>query len=250
MDLYFNLVPVQLGNPYFQFASTLIFFPLAYYIAKWVGLDGLKGIGLVFHKGWLKNFLFSFGFGFVFWLVWYGIEFWGGQLEFVGFKKPAEVIMPVILVLVGFFVGSIINDLIIRGYLFTLLKKKIQIGWAFSISILIYALDDYWYAGFSLSNVIFSIILGLSLTFAFYKTGSIWADTGIHYGLNVAYGLLFGLVGNSGSAVFIIKETGHETVLSNSLYYLVPAAMFIFVLWFIRFYSNHVRTVTNVPFSG
>ncbi|MDR6122988.1 membrane protease YdiL (CAAX protease family) [Bacillus sp. SLBN-46] len=236
--MYFNLIPVQLGNPYLQFGSTLLFFPLAFYISKWVGLDGLKGLGMVFHPGWKKNFFISFLIGFGFWMVMFGIQFYVGDLEFVGVHGPVNVIMPVVEVFVGYLVGSLINDLIVRGYVVNILKDKIHIVWVFIISILIYALDDYWYAGFSISNSIFSIILGLSLTLAYYKTGSIWADTGLHYGLNIAYGLFYGLVGNSGSALFIVKETGHETAFSNLLNYIIPALMFIFVLWALKYYSS------------
>ncbi|MEH7076928.1 CPBP family intramembrane glutamic endopeptidase [Neobacillus drentensis] len=242
LDLYFNLVPVQLDNPFIQFGSTLLFFPLAHFIAKWVGLNGLKGLGIVFHRGWKKNFLYSFTIGFTFWMLMFGIQFLNGQLEFVGMKQPVDLIMPIVEVFVGYFVGSLINDLITRGYILQQLKGKVHIFWVFTISIIIYALDDYWYAGFSLSNIIFSILLGLSLTLAFYKTGSVWADTGLHYGLNIAYGLFYGLVGNPEGGILQIKETGQETVY---LQYIIPAMMFIFVVWFLPFYSNN--TVKNVP---
>lgn len=241
---------VRLGNPYLQFAGILVFFPLAYFVAKWVGLNGLKGIGLFFHKGWAKNFFLSFAIGFCFWLTTFLIMFLEGELEFIGFKGPTEVIMPVLLVFVGYLIGSLVNDLIVRGYVINFLKNKLPIGWVLAISILIYAFEDAWNAGFSLSNTIFSILLGLSLTFVFYKTGSIWADTGMHYGLNIAYGLFFGLVGNSESAIIRVKEIGEESLLTQSLYYIIPALMFIFVLWAIRFYKNSSNSMKNVPFSA
>jgi hypothetical protein len=247
--MYFAIVTTQLENPFLQFGAILVFFPLAYFIAKRVGLDGLKGIGLLFHHGWKKNFFYSFLIGFSFWIIWYGIEFQTGQLEYVGMKPPAELFMPAIEVFVGFFVGSLINDLIIRGYVLNLLIGRIHIFWIFTISILLYALDDYWYAGLSIHNIVFSILLGLSLTYALYKTGSIWADTGIHYGLNIAYGLFYGLVGKAGGGIFIIKETGQDSTLSNLLPFIIPAFMFIFVLWFLQFYSNTKKSNTEVPFS-
>jgi membrane protease YdiL (CAAX protease family) len=210
-----------------------------------VGLEGLKGMGMLFHPGWIKNFFISFLIGFGFWMIMFGTQFYIGDLEFVGVRGPRNLIMPVVEVFIGYLVGSLINDLIVRGYVINKLKGKIHIVWIFIISILIYALDDYWYAGFSLSNMIFSIILGLSLTFAFYKTGSIWADTGLHYGLNIAYGLFFGLVGNSESSLFIVKETGHETAVSSLLHYMVPAIMFLFVLNTLKFYVSPVSKVKN-----
>jgi hypothetical protein len=243
--LYFVFVTSSLGNPILQFIGLLIFFPIAHYISKWVGLGGLKGIGLFFHQSWLKNLLLSMVIGFGFWMVWYGMEFWIGTLRYIGVKPPSELLMPIVEIVVGFFMGSLINDLIIRGYVMNLLKGKLPIFLVFTISILLYVLDDYWYAGFSLSNVIFSIILGLSLSLAFYKTGSIWANTGIHYGLNIAYGLFYGMAGKAGSGIFIIEETDKASALTEILPFIIPGIMFIFVWWVLQYYAKTTRVQTN-----
>jgi len=245
LDLYFGFVPSLFGNPFLQFGALLCFFPIAYFIAKWVGLDGLKGIGLVFHKGWLKNFLISFTLGFGFWLLMYGIQFLSGDLEWSGMLHSKDLLMALLVIVVGFFIGSLLNDLILRGYVLNLLKGKMNVYWIFTISILLYSLDDYWYAGFSLSNFIFSILLGLSLTYAFYKTGSVWANTGIHYGLNVAYGLFFGMVGSPGTSIFVVKEAVNPTLLSDILYYSIPAIMFMVVILVFKFKSYQTVTRNN-----
>jgi membrane protease YdiL (CAAX protease family) len=247
LDLYFVFVPSIVLNPFFQFGALLAFFPLAFFIARWVGLGGLKGMGIVFHKGWLKNLLFSFWIGFGFWMLMFGIQFLSGDLKWIGMQEPSGLLMPLLMIIVGFFMGSFINDLIIRGYVLNILKDKLHVGWVFTISILLYALDDYWYAGFSISNFLFSLILGISLTYAFYKTGSIWANTGIHYGLNVAYGLFFGMIGSPGTSVFIVKESVNETLLSEVLYYFIPALMFIVVVLVIRYYSGIIDEEKDIP---
>jgi membrane protease YdiL (CAAX protease family) len=248
LDLYFVFVPSLLDSPFLQFAAYLVFFPLAYFIANWVGLNGLKGMGLLFHLGWLKNFILSFWIGFSFWILMFVIQLVSGDLVWIGIHDTSELLLPLLMIFIGFFEGSLINDLIVRGFVINLLKDKMHVGWVFTVSILIYALDDYWYAGFSLSNFIFSVILGLSLTYAFYKTGSIWANTGIHYGLNVAYGLFFGMIGSPGTSVFIVKEATKASILSEVLYYLIPSLMFIAVFLVIRFYSQNTNDKKNVPF--
>jgi membrane protease YdiL (CAAX protease family) len=247
LDLYFVFVPSLLGSPFLQFAAYLVFFPLAHFIAKWVGLNGLKGMGLLFHQGWLKNFILSFWIGFSFWILMYGIQLLSGDLKWMGVRESSDLLMPFLMIMVGFFIGSFINDLIVRGFVINLLKDKLHVGWVFTVSILIYTLDDYWYAGFSLSNFIFSVILGLSLTYAFYKTGSIWANTGIHYGLNVAYGLFFGMVGSPGTSIFIVEEAVNESLLSEVLYFFIPALMFINVLVVIKFYSHFTNEQKDIP---
>lgn len=249
LDLYFNLVPVKLINMYFQLATILLFFPLASFITKVAGLGGLRDIGLYFHKGWGRNFLFSFLIGFSFWLIWYGIDLIIGTTEYQGRKQGMQVIMPLMQILVGFFLGSFINGIIVRAYVITLLKDHMKISWVLSISIFIYAFEDFWYAGFSWSNIIFSVILGLSLTYAYYKTGSVWADVGIHFGLNVAYGLFYGLVGNKDSRIFQIEETGRESFLSSVNPFVIPLLMFLFLLWVLKKYeSTTFKTNKNEGF--
>jgi membrane protease YdiL (CAAX protease family) len=241
LDLYFYST-AKLANPIFAFAGLLLFFPIASFVSKWAGLGGLKGIGLFFHKGLGKNFFYSFLIGFLFWMLMFSLEFLSGDLQFAGFRKPLEMLVSFVMITAGFFVGSLINDLIIRGYLMNLFKGRMRIGLVFAISILIYSLDDIWNAGFSISNTVFSMILGLSLTLAYYKTGSIWADTGIHFGLNLAYGLLFGLAGNPATSVFVVKEIVHTSWFADFAYFFIPAFMFVFILWAIKYYNK-----TEVP---
>lgn len=237
LDLYFNLVPVKLSNSYLQLATILLFFPLAQIVGKIVGINGLAGMGIHFHKGWFQNFIISFFIGFTFWAIWDSYYFLIGDYQFQGLN-PSFLGMPLMEVVVGYFLGSLINDIMIRGYLIALLLRTLNIKWVLVISVLIYALEDFWYAGFSVSNIIFSIILGMSLTYAFYKTGSIWANTGIHFGSNMLYGLMSGQLGKANSSLFIINKVGKDTIFSQIVDYGIPTLMFLFLLWAIRFYNK------------
>ncbi|WML48868.1 type II CAAX endopeptidase family protein [Neobacillus sp. PS3-34] len=238
LDLYFNEAVIGFSNMYAQLAAILLFFPLAHYTAKIAGLGGLKGMGIKFHRGWKKNFLYSFLIGFLFWAILYSLRNYAGVIEVTGVKKPLDALMPFLEAFAGYLLGSLINDLIVRGYVFRLLKGRISIGWVFTISILIYALDDYWHEPFSASNFIFSCILGLSLTYAFYKTGSIWADTGLHFGLNMAFALLYGLSKKAGAGIFLIRETGKSNGIAEMLPYFIPFVMFLFIIVVIRYYTK------------
>ena len=239
LDLYFNLAVNGLSNMYLQLAAILLFFPLAHFIASISGIGGLKALGLSFSNGWKRNFAYSFLIGFFFWGLMYAARYWAGAIDITGVKPARDAIMPIMEAIVGFFLGSLINDLIVRGYVFGLLKDRLHTGWVFTISILIYALDDYWHESFSLDNFIFSVLLGLSLTYAFYKTGSIWADTGLHFGLNMAFSLLYGLSQKAGSGIFIMKEAVHTPLLAEQLPNIFSLAMFLFLLAVIKFYNNH-----------
>lgn len=180
--------------------------------------------------------MLSFMVGFSFWSIWNGYSFLVGDYQFGGLNLGFFG-MPLLEVLVGYLLGSLINDIIVRGYIINYFKDKISIPLVFTISVFLYALDDFWYAGFSLSIIIFSILLGMSLTFAFFKTGSIWANTGIHFGSNVAYGLPFGQLGKSNSSLIIVTKSGHESLFTPVVDYSIPILMFLFLLWAIRFYK-------------
>ncbi|GGA34561.1 hypothetical protein GCM10010917_19810 [Paenibacillus physcomitrellae] len=123
----------------------------------------------------------------------------------IGSKSFTEMFLAFLMVILTFFVGSFLNDIIIRGYVFGHLKERIPLKLVFFISLILYSLDDSWNEGFSITNTLFSLILGLSLTYTIFKTDSIWVDTGIHWGLNVCYGIFNGTLGGSDGGIIITK---------------------------------------------
>ncbi|MCM3685311.1 CPBP family intramembrane glutamic endopeptidase [Mesobacillus subterraneus] len=142
--------------------------------------------------------------------------------------------MTLIVVFVGFGLGSLINDIIVRGLVFNFFKDRVPLVKLMVIAILLYALDDIWLEGFSINNTIFSIVLGLSLTYAFYTTNSIWANTGIHVGLNVVYGLFYGVSGKVGDGVFLfdVNEKANG-FFSSYLSIIIACIMFLMVYRFL-----------------
>jgi membrane protease YdiL (CAAX protease family) len=234
LDLYFNVTTHYISNTIIQFLSILLFFPIAYLVAKLNGLTGLRGIGLAKNKNSFKFFVISFLMGFTVWSVLY-ITYWSfGKFEITGMQNGFVAGWTFIQILVGFFFGSLINDLVTRGYVMNLLAGKLPPILIGVISILIYALDDFWNGDLTLMNFIFSIVLGCSLTFAFYKTGTIWADTGIHFGLNVAYGLLYGLIGKPGGGIILISKGEINPLLNNTIVLTIAALLFIPVFFYYR----------------
>ncbi|MEL3971185.1 CPBP family intramembrane glutamic endopeptidase [Rossellomorea oryzaecorticis] len=170
--------------------------------------------------------------GFSFWLLRYVILYFLNGFEVIGVKSFTESLLLFFFVFFAFFIGSFLNDLIVRGYIFGHLKDKVNGKWIFIISILIYTLDDSWNEGFSVSNTIFSLILELSLTYAFYRTQSIWANTGIHWGLNVCYGIFNGMLGSTDGGIFITVNNPSPSLLIELISYIIPLLMFLFLYAF------------------
>ncbi|WP_066287612.1 CPBP family intramembrane glutamic endopeptidase [Bacillus sp. FJAT-29937] len=246
LNIYFNGTTHFISNSVIQFICLLLFFPIASFVAKINGFPGLKGIGLVKTRHWMRHFIVSFFIGFGFWALMY-IAYWElGKFEIIGIKTGIEAISIIVQVLVGFFLGSIINDLITRGYVLNLLKGKIPAYALAGISICIYAVDDFWNGDLTTTNFVFSIILGCSFTYSFLKTGSVWANTGIHFGLNVAYGIIYGLSGEYGGGLILTVKGEINPILNNFIVLAAATIMFLAVFLYYRKKSDENYSIVGV----
>lgn len=231
LNIYFNFLPTILPhNDILRFFHLLFFFPIAYLVAQKLTNKGLDFYGVIFFKGWLRNLTLGFSIGFISWSVLFGLYFYFGKYQFIGFIPFMDSAANLVIVLIGFGIGSLINDMIVRGYVINGLKGKIPSSYIFLLSVLIYTFDDIWNAGFSLQNTIFSFILGLSLTYAFFKANSIWVNTGIHFGLNVLYGLFFGVSQQVGGGLFLFKEQPAAEGMTPWLSTIISAVILLILL--------------------
>ncbi|WP_415812226.1 CPBP family intramembrane glutamic endopeptidase [Mesobacillus thioparans] len=172
--------------------------------------------------------MIGFMLGFSFWLMKYILVYLFGGFKIAGVMPFPKMITSLLMIMLIFLVGSFLNDIIVRGFVFGHLIGKIPVRWVFIISLLLYSLDDTWNEGFSMSNTVFSLILGLSLTYAIFKTGSLWLNTGIHWGLNVCYGIFNGPLGSTDGGIIITKYE-QSTIFLEMIGYIVPFVMFLFV---------------------
>ncbi|MFT4415041.1 CPBP family intramembrane glutamic endopeptidase [Fredinandcohnia humi] len=246
LSLYFNLVPILfLMNDLIRFFHIILFFPFAFLLAKLFYGRGLDSFGFVFPRGWGRNLVVGLLTGAFFWTLLFGIYIATDKIEYIGIKSPTESIVPIAILLFGFGTGSLINDMLVRGLVFHHFLGKYPVPVVFLISLLLYAFDDIWYAGFSLQNTIFSIILGLSLTFTYYKTKSIWANTGIHFGLNIIYGLFYGVTGNPGDGVILFTNGTNVSLWTNWISTIISLLMFVVLLLTIHFYTVPIKRSKN-----
>ncbi|RZT23508.1 CPBP family intramembrane glutamic endopeptidase [Fictibacillus sp. BK138] len=244
LNLYFNVTTHFISNTIIQLMCILLFFPIAHYSVKLVGLPGLKGLGLVRSKKGSQYFLISFLIGFSCWTAMYAVYWYLGKFEITGVKTGLDALWIGSQVIAGFLLGSLINDLITRGYIINWLSEKLKPLAVGCISVLIYAIDDFWNGEPTIVNFVFSLILGVSFTYAFLKTGSLWANTGIHFGLNVSYGMIYGLSGNYGAGL-ITTSKGDIHPLTNHLVVL-SAAVVIFIIVYYVYRNPRSQTMIDV----
>ena len=187
LDLYANLVPRWTGVAIPAWLGYVAgFFLLAFLVCRFgLGLRRLAAVGLQRAPGWWRDLAIGFLVGFGIWTVknlvgWHGLD----------------VALPLLLQAVpGMLLASAINDLLVRGYGLAFCRRFGLMGWYVLLTSVVYALDDGWNEGVDLDNVVFSLILGVSLAYTVLRTGAIWMSIGIHWGGNVCFRILSGFDG-------------------------------------------------------
>jgi len=156
----------------------------------------VSNFGLQRRDGWLVNFLLGFVIAFLIFALKYSLLYGFRKFDIVGFMPGAYISQILITGAIAMLFSSLLNDIVIRGYVYAAAKKFGFVNLFLVISVVLYVLDDSWNAGFDWVNVIFSTLLGLAFAYSVLKTGSIWMSFGLHWGGNFMYRLMYGFDGH------------------------------------------------------
>jgi hypothetical protein len=197
LDLYVNLVPRLVGVAVpVWLAYVAGFFVLAFLVCRYgLGLAHSEPLGLARPAGWARWLGIGFAVGFGIWALKNVLYLAMGKFELAGWRGADDALPLMGMALVGMFFSSAINDLMIRGYGLAFCRRFGLMRWYVPLTMLVYALDDAWNEGFDAGNLVFSLILGLSLSWTVFKTGALWMSIGIHWGSNVCYRFMSGFDG-------------------------------------------------------
>ncbi len=197
LDLYANGVPRLVGYAIPVWLTYVLgFFVLVYLLCRFgLGITRVDELGLGRPPGWLRNLAVGFAIGFGIWALKNAVFAAMGKFELVGWRDWDFALPLLGQALVGMFLASAINDLMIRGYGLAFCRRFQLMGGYLLITSAVYALDDSWNEGIDLGNLAFSFILGLSLAYTVLKTGTIWMSIGIHWGGNMCFRIMAGFDG-------------------------------------------------------
>lgn len=198
LDLYANLVPRWVGFAIPAWLAYVAgFFLLAFLVCRYgLGLRRAADVGLGRERGWLRQLASGFAVGFGIWALKNVVFALMGKFELAGWRDAGYALPLLAQALVGMFLASAINDLMIRGYGLAFCRRfGLMAGYVF-ITSAVYALDDAWNEGFGFANLVFSLVLGVSLAYTVVKTGAIWMSIGIHWGGNMCFRAMSGFDGN------------------------------------------------------
>lgn len=198
LDLYANLVPRWVGFAIPAWLGYVAgFFLLAFLVFRHgLGLRSAADVGLGREPGWLRQLALGFAVGFGIWALKNVVFAAMGKFELAGWRDMGYAVPLLAQALVGMFLASAINDLLIRGYGLAFCRRFGLMGGYVLITSAVYALDDSWNEGLQFGNVVFSLVLGASLAYTVVRTGAIWMSIGIHWGGNMCFRAMSGFDGN------------------------------------------------------
>jgi uncharacterized protein len=214
----------------------LIQLVISYLIIRWVQKENLTVLGLYPSKtriSYLLLFCILAGLcsSITFWLrILFAQELW--------ILNPA-LKWQLTLNAVWYNLKSVIyEELIFRGALFYILIKRFGGTKAILISSIAFGIY-HWFTFGVLNNpvqmfwiFIITFLAGYIYALGFYKTNSLYAPIGMHFGWNIVQSFVFS-AGNIGSGLFVQKLPVPQIQVSYFIYFLITFLhLFLFVLFF------------------
>jgi hypothetical protein len=191
--------------------SAVIFIPAA--LVGWVcayTLEDLpwRSLGWALHRGWVRDTLVGTLVGGASVCVAALVGLASGGYSFAAAGVTGGVVRTLVVSAVIFMLGSAAEEMLFRGYAFQTLMRSWPL-WAAVIPVsvpfaLVHLANPNVARGFTFVN---TVLAGVWLGVAYWKTRSLWFPTGVHFGWNWAQGALLG------SPVSGIREIAPDPVL-------------------------------------
>ncbi len=150
----------------------------------------VEALGLGFHKNWSKNLFAGFSIGgFLLVLVVAGAKLFGEfRLDWAPLINPGRVVLTLGILVVA----AAFEELIFRGYPMQVLMKGMGPWPAMLVMSSLFGLLHAGNLNSSILGVFNTIVAGMMLSLAYFKTRSLWFPYGLHLAWNVGTGMLVG----------------------------------------------------------
>ena len=209
---------------------------ISYFIIRWIQKEDLSALGLRPSKTNIKNLL-------LFCLIAVACSSITFILRIL-FAKELWILNPslnwqVTLNAIWYNIKSVIyEELIFRGVLLYILIKRLGGTKAILISSISFGIY-HWFTYEILTNpaqmfwiFVITFSAGYIYALAYYRTNSLYAPIGMHFGWNIVQSFIFSN-GNIGSGLFIQKLPVTQIQVSYFIYYLITFLhLFLFILVF------------------
>lgn len=176
------------NNPLDFLALSVLFFPVAFFIARWQGDKNLHGWGLSVKKTFPAFLLTGLLSGLVLSSLLF-LTCLALKIEVVAFVPPMpQAISQAALLIFGCAFSSLTEDVLTRGYLYRHLKSRWSKPMLVLFSALVYALNHIHRLNEPV-YFLYVFVLGIQLVIPLLVTGNIWYTLGVHWAGNIVYHL-------------------------------------------------------------
>lgn len=219
-------LPQALGNPFLL----LLFPPLAWWGSRWLGFDGMRAWYLDAQPGWLRLLALGLVLAIMAKLATLTVGTYAGVYTFAWVDlQPGTALLGTLAFLAfSTFIASTAEDILTRGLV---LRAFPQLGqhWMFVVvSAGLYVLNHIYRLHEGPVEWFRLFCFGLAYAAALYRTRTLWAAVGLHWGWNLANGLLDTFarteVAQPALAPFY-SSTAHLVLLACAVIVMRPARM-------------------------
>ncbi len=154
----------------------------------------LRTIGYQFDRNWLNDYLLGTGISFAMFTAVVLIA-WASGFLVLG-RHPSngsQLIGGLALAFLFYNVAAVNEELLFRGFPLQTLLVDLPAVWAISIPSLIFGLLHLYNPSPTALSTLNTVLAGVWLSVAYWRTGNLWLCTGLHYGWNFLMGPVFGL---------------------------------------------------------
>jgi len=198
LDVVINLIPAIVATVF---------------AARIVDNIPIQSLGIGFHGSWKLNLIAGFSIGgFLVILFVAGAKLFGAfQLDWATYTNPGRMVLTLgILILAAAF-----EELIFRGYPMQVLMNGMGPWPAMLVMSVLFGLLHAGNQNSSVLGVFNTIVAGLMLSLAYFKTRSLWFPYGLHLAWNVGTGMVVGfpLSGTGFSSIWLAHVNGPSWLL-------------------------------------
>ena len=173
--------------PFGFLAFQLLFFAVAWLIAKWQSKLGFTTWGLNFGKHFLRHLLLGMVTGSLLYGLTFMISVWLSVEKVTAIPATAAIVSPLSLFIFGNFFSSFSEDILTRGYVYNHLNGMVSNAMIVLISATIYVLNHIYRLGESFETHSYLFLLGILYIIPLVLTKRLWFTGGMHWAGNVTF---------------------------------------------------------------
>jgi len=166
---------------------SIVFFVVAWLLAKWQGLPGLTAWGMIFEKKAWDQLGTGLAVGIIVYIL-FTLSSFALDIDRIKEIPPASVfISQFLLFAFGTFFSSLSEDVLTRGYLYRFFTGKMNGYVLIGLSSLVYLGNHIHRLAEGPAFWSYILIIGIFLMLAMVRTGTIWLTLGLHWAGNIVY---------------------------------------------------------------